>query len=59
MKFRARKTIPLGPVKLHFTERGYSSWSLKFGPYTWNSRSRKSHIDTPGPGGFEFGGKKN
>lgn len=56
MKFRARKTVPLGPVKLHFTEHGYSSWSLKLGPYSWNSRTGKSHVDTPGPGSVEFGG---
>lgn len=56
MKFRARKTIPLGPVKLHFTEHGFSSWSIKVGPYSWNSRTGKSHFDTPGPGSLEWGG---
>lgn len=56
MKYRMRKTVNLGPVKLHFTQRGFSSWSIKVGPFTWNSRTRKKHLDTPGPGGFEWGG---
>jgi hypothetical protein len=54
MKFRMRKTIPLGPIKLHFTEHGYSSWSFKLGPFTWNSRTKKKRFDTPGPGSVEW-----
>lgn len=54
MKFRMRKTIPLGPIKLHFTEHGFSSWSFKIGPFTWNSRTRKKRFDTPGPGSVEW-----
>lgn len=56
MKFRARKTLPIGPVKLHFTEHGFSSWSIKIGPFSWNSRTNKKHFDTPGPGSLEWGG---
>lgn len=48
------KTVNLGPVKLHFTQKGFSSWSLKIGPFRWNSRTRKKHLDTPGPGGVEW-----
>lgn len=58
MKFRARKHIKLGPITINLTERGFSSWSIKIGRYSWNSRTRKSHFDTPGPGSIEFGGKK-
>lgn len=54
MKFRMRKTIPLGPIKLHFTEHGYSSWSIKIGRFSWNSRTKKKRFDTPGPGGVEW-----
>ena len=56
MKFRARKTISLWFVKLHFTEHGFSSWSIKIGPFSWNSRTNKKHFDTPGPGSLEGGG---
>lgn len=54
MKYRMRKTVNLGPLKLHFTQKGFSSWSIKIGPFTWNSRTRKKHLDTPGPGGVEW-----
>jgi hypothetical protein len=43
------KTIRLGPVRLHFTKKGFSSWSLHFWRWTWNSKTRKSHVDLPGP----------
>lgn len=59
MKVRARPHIRLGPITLNMTERGFSSWSIKIGRYTWNSRTHKSHVDTPGPGSIEFGGKNN
>lgn len=36
MAIKMRRTIRLGPVRLHFTERGYSSWSLKIGPWSKN-----------------------
>jgi hypothetical protein len=45
---RFRKQINLGLVRIHFTEHGYSSWSLHLGPFTWNSRRGKS-LDLPGP----------
>ncbi len=32
---------------------------IKIGRYSWNSRTRKSHFDTPGPGSVEFGGKSS
>jgi hypothetical protein len=44
-----RKTIRLGPVRLHFTKKGFSSWSFHFWRWTWNSKTRKSHVDLPGP----------
>ena len=58
MKFRARKTIRLGPVRLHFTQNGFASWGLKLGRFTWNAKSGKTTIDTPGPGSVQFGGRK-
>lgn len=56
MKFRFRKTIRLGPIRLHFTQRGFSSWGLKVGPWTWNARTGRHSVDTPGPGSIDLGG---
>lgn len=49
MGIQMRKTRRLGPVHLNFTEHGLSSWSLKVGPWSWNSRSRAERVDLPGP----------
>lgn len=48
-RIRARKVVRLGPVRLNFTENGFSSWSVKVGPWSWNSRTRASRVDLPGP----------
>lgn len=58
MKFRARKTLRLGPFRLNFTQRGFSSWGLKVGPWSWNAKTRRQSLDTPGPGGLHWGGKR-
>lgn len=50
MRFHLRRTFRLGPVRLHFTERGFSSWGLQFGRWSWNARTRRHTIDTPGAG---------
>ncbi|WP_127501860.1 DUF4236 domain-containing protein [Actinoplanes solisilvae] len=45
--FRKRKKF--GPLILNFTENGYSSWGLKIGRWSWNSRTRAHRYDLPGP----------
>lgn len=57
MGFHLRKSVRLGPLALNFTERGLSSISLHVGRYSWNSRTRRHTVDTPGPGSFTWGGK--
>jgi Protein of unknown function (DUF4236) len=47
LMFRKRKKI--GPLILHFTENGFSSWSIKLGRWSWNSRARAHRVDLPGP----------
>lgn len=54
MKFKFRKSQKIGPIKLNFTERGFSSWGIKIGPFSWSSKTRKKKIDTPGPGHVEL-----
>ncbi|WP_117211233.1 DUF4236 domain-containing protein [Allorhizocola rhizosphaerae] len=44
-----RRTLRLGPLRLHFTQRGLSSWSIKLGAWSWNSRARAHRVDLPGP----------
>lgn len=59
MRFRARRSIRLGPlpVYVNVTERGVSSWSIRLGPWSWNSRTRRQTLDTPGPGAVSWGGR--
>ena len=54
MRFKARKTIRLGPLRLNFTQAGFSSWSLRVWRWSWNSK-RGHVVDTPGPGAVHFG----
>lgn len=58
MRFRLRKTVRLGPVRLNFTQGGFTSWGLKLGPLSWNAKTRRTSVDTPGPGSVQFGGRK-
>ncbi len=43
-----RRSIPLGPLRLNLSNTGLS-WTLKLGPWSWNSRSRAQRVDLPGP----------
>ena len=57
MGFKLRKRWRIGPLVLNFTQRGFSSWGLKIGPWSWNAKTRKTTIDTPGPGYWQSKGK--
>jgi hypothetical protein len=47
LMFRKRKKF--GPLIFNFTENGMSSWTIKVGRWSWNSRSRTHRYDLPGP----------
>jgi len=47
LMFRKRKKY--GPIILNFTENGFSSWSIKIGRWSWNSKARAHRVDLPGP----------
>lgn len=47
MPLHFRRTVRLGPLRVHLTERG-PSWSVKLGPLSWSSRARASRVDLPG-----------
>lgn len=44
-----RKMKKLGPLRFHFTQHGLSSWGIKIGRWSWNSRTRAHRVDLPGP----------
>ena len=50
-----RKVVRLGPIHLHYTEHGFSSWSIKIGRWSWNSKTRKQRVDLPGPVSWRSG----
>lgn len=58
MKFRMFRTLRLGPVRIHLTERGPSSWGLQLGRWSWNAATRRHTIDTPGPGYVQTRGRR-
>ncbi len=49
MPLTFRKTIRLGPVRFNFGRGGFTSWGVKLGPWSWNSRTRAHRVDLPGP----------
>jgi hypothetical protein len=49
MRLRFRKSFKVWPFTWHFTQNGFSSWSVKIGPWSYNSRRDKHRVDLPGP----------
>lgn len=58
MRFRLRRSFRIGPLKLNFTEHGFSSWGLQVGRWMWNARTGRHTYDTPGPGSLQSGGRR-
>ena len=59
MKFRLRKQLRFGPLRVNLTQRGLSSWGLGAGRWwSWNSRTRRHTVNTPGPGSVVMGGRR-
>lgn len=58
IKFRARKRINLLPflrMNVDLTRLKVTSWTWHLGPLSWNTRSRDTTLDTPGPGSVTVG----
>ena len=55
MPLMFRKIVRLGPLHLNFGRRGMSSWSIKIGRWSWNSKTRKQRVDLPGPVSWRSG----
>lgn len=58
VRFRARKTVRVGPLFWSFTQSGFASWGVKVWRGTYNVTRRTWSIDTPGPGGISGGGRR-
>ncbi|HOW93616.1 MAG TPA: DUF4236 domain-containing protein [Mycolicibacterium fallax] len=54
MPIYLRKAIVLGPLRINLSRSGIS-WSVVIGPWSWNSRARRSRLDLPGPFAWVFG----
>jgi hypothetical protein len=50
-----RKTVKLGPLRLNFTRNGFSSWSIRIGRWSWNSKAKSHRVDLPGPMSWRSG----
>ena len=57
MEVHLHRMLRLGPVRVHVTEHGVSSWGLTIGRWSWNARSRRHPFDTPGWGYVRTGGR--
>lgn len=58
MPFTFRKRLRLGPLVWNLGRRGLTSWGVKLGPFSWNSRSRSTSVDLPGPVNYRTRGKR-
>lgn len=58
MRFRARKTLRLGPLFFTFSQSGFSSWGIKVGPFRRSFTRGTTTVDTPGPGSLHFGRRR-
>lgn len=58
MRFGARKSFRLGPVRWNWTHRGPSSLAIRIWRFTYNLTTRRWTFNSPGPGAFSGGGRR-
>jgi len=58
VKFRLHRTLRLGPIRIHLTERGFSSWGVQLGRWSWNAHTGRHTVDTPGWGYVQTRGRR-
>ena len=56
-RLQVRGTFKLGPVRVHAGPVGVS-WVLGAGRWSWNAKSRRHTVDTPGPGYWQSKGRR-
>lgn len=53
-----RKSWRFGPLRLNASRSGFS-WTVKVGPWSWNSRTRAQRVDLPGPFSWRQSTRRN
>ena len=56
-RYHLHRTLHLGPLRLHFGTGGVS-WGLGLGRWSWNAKTGRHRVDTPGPGYWESRGSR-
>lgn len=51
-----RKAFKLGPFRFNVNKSGWTSTTIKVGPWSWNTKTRAHRVDLPGP--FSWRGKR-
>ncbi|GAA0933635.1 DUF4236 domain-containing protein [Virgisporangium aurantiacum] len=49
MPVHFRKRMKFGPLIFNFGKSGFTSWGIKIGRWSWNSKTRAQRVDLPGP----------
>ena len=49
MPIHFRKRMKFGPLVFNWGKSGLTSWGIKIGRWSWNSRTRRQSVDLPGP----------
>lgn len=44
-----RKRVKIGPIIVNVSQGRITSYTIKFGPWSWNSRTRRQRVNLPGP----------
>ena len=55
--FHLRRTFRAGPLRLHVGSGGVS-WGVHVGRWSWNAKTRRHTVDTPGPGYWQSRGRR-
>lgn len=58
MRFRWRKSIGIGPIRLRFSNGHYTGWGVRVGPLSWTPRTGRWSVNTPGVGYVTGGGRR-
>lgn len=58
IKFRWRQTLRFGPFRWRVSNGRYTGWGMQIWRWSWNARTGRHSIDTPGPGSIQLGGPR-
>jgi hypothetical protein len=53
-----RKRFRFGPFVVNAGRNGFTSWGLKIGRWSWNSRTARHRVDLPGPFSWTSGRRR-